>query len=69
MILHFFLATTLQSFHYFERTPFYLIGDPSAYYAVILIMPYCILLKDRIPLSWLSLGLGCFSSVTKVISS
>jgi hypothetical protein len=31
-------------------------------------MPCCILFKDRIPFSWLFLGLGCFFSVTKAIS-
>jgi hypothetical protein len=57
MILHFSLATTPQSFHHFERTPFGSIGDPSAYCAVILVIPYCILFKGLIPLSLLFLGL------------
>jgi hypothetical protein len=32
-------------------------------------MSCCILFKDRIPLSWLFLGVGCFSYVTKALSS
>jgi hypothetical protein len=64
-ILHFSLATTPQLFHHFERTPFASIGDPSAYFAAIVIMPCCILFKDRIPLNWLFLGHCCFSSITK----
>jgi hypothetical protein len=69
MILHFSLATTPQSFHHFERMPSGSIGDPSAYCAVILIIPCCNLFKNLIPLSCLFLGLGCFSCVTKALSS
>jgi hypothetical protein len=69
MILHFSLTTTPQSFHHFERTPSGSISDPYAYCAFILIMSCCILFKDLIPLSCLFLGLGCFSYVTKTLSS
>jgi hypothetical protein len=68
-ILHFTLATTLHSFQHFERMPFGSIVDPSAYCAIILITPCCILFKDCIPLSWLFLELGCFSGITKAVSS
>jgi hypothetical protein len=68
-ILHFSLTTTPQSFLHFERTLFGSIGDPFAYCTVILIMHCCILSMDLISLSWLFLGLGCFSCVTKALSS
>jgi hypothetical protein len=69
MILHFSPTTTPQSFCHFDRTPSGSIGDLSAYYAIIIIMPCCILFKDLMPLSYLFLGLGCFSYVTKALSS
>jgi hypothetical protein len=69
MILNFSLTTTPQPFHHFEITHSGLIGDPSAYFTIILIMPYCILFKDIIPFRCLFLGLGYFSCVTKALSS
>jgi hypothetical protein len=68
-ILHFSLITTAQLFRHFERMPSGLIGDPSVYCVIILLMPCCILFKDLIPLSLLFLGLFCFSYVTKALSS
>jgi hypothetical protein len=69
MILHFSLATTPQLFRHFQRMPSGSIGDLSVYCVVILIKSCYILFKDCIHLSWLFLGLGCFSYVTKALSS
>jgi hypothetical protein len=68
LILHFFLTRTLQSLRHLERTPLGSIGDRSRNYVVILTIPSCILLKDRIPLFhfW---GLGSCSSIANVVSS
>jgi hypothetical protein len=49
VILHFFLARTLQSLRHLERTPLGSMGDPSGNADVTLITASCILFKDHIP--------------------
>jgi hypothetical protein len=69
-VLHYSLVRTPQSLHQLALMPLGSMGDPSGNCDVTLIIPFCILFKDRIPMFFLGFwGLGSCSRIARVVLS